>query len=74
MAAGTGKEEDSVKPEHRRREVFVALLQTQDIGLTLPEVHENIARIFAISERDVRAIEQEGFAKGWQPSVPVEEC
>lgn len=50
-----------------RREVFLALVQAQDGGMTVGQSREYIAAQFGLSEDEVRRIEQEGLESEWPP-------
>jgi hypothetical protein len=54
-------------PEDRRREVFKALVEAQDGGLSVAASREKVAADEGISEKDVVAIEKEGLQKEWPP-------
>jgi len=59
----------SVQPlaEDRRREIFLALVETQDGGTPVEESHEVVARRFEVTEHQVRDIEAEGLDGDWPP-------
>jgi hypothetical protein len=51
-----------------RREIFRALVATQDMGLmTVPESRQHVTRQFDITETQLREIEEEGLEKEWPP-------
>jgi hypothetical protein len=51
-----------------RREIFHALVTTQDMGLmTVPESRQHVTRQFDITEAQLREIEEEGLEKEWPP-------
>jgi DNA-directed RNA polymerase sigma subunit (sigma70/sigma32) len=59
-------------PEHlpaepQRKEIFLALVEAQDRGMTVTESREEVAERFGVSESQVRTIEREGLDKGWPP-------
>jgi hypothetical protein len=52
----------------QRREVFSALVATQDQGtMTVAESRKHIMDQFAISDAQLRQIEEEGLDKEWPP-------
>ena len=54
--------------EERRREVFRALVEAQDLHeFTVPQSRQLVARRFDISEAQVRQIEREGMEREWPP-------
>jgi hypothetical protein len=53
--------------EDRRRDIFRALVEAQDRGLTVQQSREHVAQHYRVSVRDVVAIEQEGGDNGWPP-------
>jgi hypothetical protein len=53
--------------ENRRKELFLALVRSQDAGAGLAESRREVAQRFGVSEADVRAIEREGLDRGWPP-------
>lgn len=53
--------------EAERKEVFLALVDAQDHEMNVAESRKAIAERFAISETQVRRIEQEGLANEWPP-------
>jgi hypothetical protein len=53
--------------EDRRREIFLALVQTQDSGTPVAESREAVARRFDLTARQVRDIEREGLDGDWPP-------
>lgn len=54
-------------PEDRRREIFLALVETQDGGTPVAESHVAVAHRFDVSEQQVRVIEREGLDGNWPP-------
>jgi hypothetical protein len=48
-------------------EVFLALVQAQDMAMTVAQSREAVARRFGVSERQVRRIEREGLDGDWPP-------
>jgi hypothetical protein len=52
----------------QRREIFHALVATQDTGLmSVPESREHVSRQFDITEAQLKQIEEEGLEKEWPP-------
>ncbi len=50
-----------------RMEVFLALVEAGDRGLTVPQSRKTVAERFGISEEQVRRIEREGLDGNWPP-------
>ncbi len=58
----------------QRREIFLALVTTQDGGtMTVPESLRHISEQFDITEAQVRQIQEEGIDKDWPPLDSEEE-
>jgi hypothetical protein len=57
-------EEESIE---RRKEIFLALVKAQDQGLTVVQSRKLIIEQFAITDRQLRRIEEEGMEKEWPP-------
>lgn len=53
--------------EDRRREIFAALVATQDRGVAVVQSRTEVADRFGISRETVAAIEREGMDKEWPP-------
>ena len=53
--------------EDRRKEVFSALVSSQDGGLTVKESRERIASQFDLSLDEVITIERAGISAKWPP-------
>jgi hypothetical protein len=52
----------------QRREIFLNLVRTQDEGtMTVGESLQHIMREYAISESQLKQIEEEGIDKEWPP-------
>lgn len=64
-----GKREAVMKThsEETRQEVFRALVEAQDRGVTVEESRMHVARQFTLSASDLLAIEKEGISKTWPP-------
>jgi hypothetical protein len=51
-----------------RREIFHALVTTQDMGLmTVPQSREHVSKHYDITDAQLRQIEDEGLEKEWPP-------
>ena len=53
--------------EPRRREIFLALVESQDQGQEVAESRKATAERFRVSEKQVREIEKEGLDNRWPP-------
>ena len=53
--------------EGERREIFRALVEAQDRGLTVERSRRMVAKRFGLSEQRVREIEREGLDRQWPP-------
>jgi hypothetical protein len=51
----------------QRMEVFAALVEAQDSGMTVPQSRKATAERFSVSEQQVCQIEREGLAGQWPP-------
>jgi hypothetical protein len=58
---------DQALPEPRRKELFLALVEAQDRGMSPAESRKLVAWRFAVSEGQVRQIEREGLDHDWPP-------
>ena len=58
---------DQPLPEWRRKEIFLALVEAQDGGVSPAESRKAVARRFGVSEGQVQQVEQEGLDKEWPP-------
>ena len=54
-------------PEADRRAIFLALVEAQDGDAGVVKSRKEVAKRFAISDRDIRKIEQEGIDAEWPP-------
>lgn len=54
-------------PEPVRKEIFSALVETQDQEMPVAQSRHEIARRFGISDEVLRAIEREGLDNDWAP-------
>jgi hypothetical protein len=58
----------------QRREIFHALVTTQDVVMNVPRSRQIVTERFDITEPQLRQIEEEGLEKEWPPlSDAVEE-
>jgi hypothetical protein len=51
----------------RRMQVFQALVEMQDTGMTVPQSRKETAERFGLTELQVRRIEQDGLDGEWPP-------
>jgi hypothetical protein len=58
---------DEPLPEPRRKEIFLALVEAQDQGMSPAESRKVVAERFGVSEGRVREIEREGLENEWPP-------
>jgi hypothetical protein len=58
---------DKPLPEPRRKEIFLALVEAQDQGMSPAESRKAVAERFGVSEGQVRQIEREGLDNDWPP-------
>ena len=58
---------DQALPEPRRKDIFLALVEAQDHGMSPAASRKLVAWRFGVSEGQVREIEQEGLDKEWPP-------
>ena len=54
-------------PVERRREIFLALVEVQDLGTPVVTSRDVIAKQFTMTAKQVKAIEEEGLDKEWPP-------
>ena len=54
-------------PEPRRKEIFLALVEAQDHGMSPAESRKAVAERFGVSQGQVRQIEREGLDNDWPP-------
>jgi hypothetical protein len=54
-------------PEERRKEIFAALVEAQDRGVSVANSRQEIAVQFGISRDIVDQIEREGMDNEWPP-------
>ena len=58
---------DKPPPEPRRKEIFLALVEAQDHGMSPAKSREVVAERFGVSQGQVRQIEREGLDNDWPP-------
>lgn len=58
---------EELLPETRRKEIFMALVETQDKRVGVARSRQVVAGQFAVSVDQVRQIEQEGLDCEWPP-------
>jgi hypothetical protein len=51
----------------QRREIFHALVTTQDVVVNVPRSRQIVTERFEITEAQLRQIEEEGLEKEWPP-------
>ncbi len=51
----------------QRQEIFLALVASQDEGNTVRQSYQQVTEQFAITEAQLRQIEEEGLEKEWPP-------
>jgi hypothetical protein len=52
----------------QRREIFHALVSTQDLGMmSVAESREHVCKQYALTDAQLRQIEEEGLDKEWPP-------
>jgi DNA-directed RNA polymerase sigma subunit (sigma70/sigma32) len=54
-------------PEDCRRDIFRALVETQDTQVPAPDSRREVALRFGITTERVRQIQREGLDKKWPP-------
>ncbi len=58
---------DEPLPEPRRKEIFLALVEAQDHGMSPADSRKVVAERFGVSEGQVRQVEREGLDHDWPP-------
>jgi hypothetical protein len=58
---------EELVPEPRRKEIFFALVETQDQEVGVARSRQLVATRFGITEDLIRRIEQEGIDHEWPP-------
>ena len=58
---------DKPLPEPRRKDIFLALVEAQDHGMSPAESRKVVGERFGVSEGQVRQIEREGLDNSWPP-------
>jgi hypothetical protein len=51
----------------RRQAIFLALVESQDAGLSPTDSRTQIAKQFSVTVAQVKEIEKEGLAEQWPP-------
>jgi hypothetical protein len=54
-------------PLDQKQAIFLALVQSQDGGMSVATSRTEIARRFSVSENQVKEIEREGLSNQWPP-------
>jgi hypothetical protein len=54
-------------PVEQRQAIFLALVESQDGGMSVVASRAEIARRFSVTEKQVKEIEQEGLSNQWPP-------
>jgi hypothetical protein len=52
---------------NQRQAIFLALVESQDGGMSVATSRAEVARRFTVSESQVREIEREGLSNQWPP-------
>jgi DNA-directed RNA polymerase sigma subunit (sigma70/sigma32) len=58
---------EELLPETRRKEIFLALVETQDKRVGVARSRQVVAGQFGVSVDQIRQIEQEGLNCEWPP-------
>ena len=58
---------EELLPETRRKEIFLALVETQDKRVGVARSRQVVAGQFGVSVDQIRQIEQEGLDCEWPP-------
>jgi hypothetical protein len=58
---------EELLPEPRRKEIFLALVETQDQRVGVARSRQLVATRFGVSVDQIRLIEQEGLDHEWPP-------
>ena len=59
--------EASHLPEPQRQDLFRALVEAQDGGMSVEESRKYVAERFRVTESQVRQVEREGMDNDWPP-------
>jgi hypothetical protein len=54
-------------PMDQKQAIFLALVESQDGGMTVATSRAEIARRFSVTENQVKEIEREGLSNQWPP-------
>ena len=60
-------EADKPLSQEQRLAIFLALVEAQDLRMTVPQSRKAVAERFGVSEQQVRRIEREGLDGNWPP-------
>jgi hypothetical protein len=63
----TLNDRDEATPEARRKEIFQALVETQDQDVGVVRSRKIVAERYGVSEVQVKLIEEEGLRHEWPP-------
>jgi len=63
----TGNDAERPLAEADRMAMFQALVEAQDLGMTVAQSRQAVAERFGVSEQQVRQVEREGLDGGWPP-------
>lgn len=58
---------EELLPETRRKEIFLALVETQDQDVGVARSRQLVSGRFGVSVEQIRLIEQEGIDHEWPP-------
>jgi hypothetical protein len=53
--------------EYRKKEIFQALVSSQDEGLSVPQSRTSTAERYQVTESTIKSIEREGIENNWPP-------
>lgn len=54
-------------PVDQKQAIFLALVESQDGGMTVATSRAEVARRFSVTEGQVKEIEREGLSNQWPP-------
>jgi transposase-like protein len=61
------QEVDSTWSDEFRKEVFLALVETQDQNISVKDSRADVAKRFGLTSKQVQTIEREGIDGQWPP-------
>jgi hypothetical protein len=61
------QEKPDSMPIERRKEIFLALVQAQDEGMSVEQSRREIGQRFETTKKQIQSIEREGMDNGWPP-------